>query len=62
MDTISVIVVSENRLIFTNRFWECKLPSISFNMQSPAMQMVPSGHLFGLSSDDRLSFFVPGVT
>ena len=62
MDTVSVIVASGNRLTFTNCFWESKLLSVPFNMQSPAMQMLPSGNLFGLSSDERLSFFVPEVT
>ena len=36
---------------FTNHFWESKLPSIPFNIESPAMRMVPSGHLFGVSLD-----------
>ena len=31
-------------------------------MVSPAMQMVPSGHLFRVSLDGRLSSSVTGVT
>ena len=46
---MSVIVAPGNCLTFTNHFWESKLPSIPFNMKSPAMQMVPSGHLLGVS-------------
>ena len=42
---MSIIVAPENCLTFTKRFWEGKLPSIPFTMASPAMQMVPSGHL-----------------
>ena len=57
-----VIVAPGNCLVFTNRFWENKLPSIPFNMQSLAMQMVPPGHLFGVSLDGRLSSCVTGVT
>ena len=57
----SVIVAPVNCLTFTNRFRESKLPSIPFNMESPAMQMAPFGHLFGVSLDGRLSC-VTGVT
>ena len=59
---MSVIVAPGNYLTFTNRFWESKLPSIPFNIESPAMQMVPSGHLFAVSLDGRLSSCVTGVT
>ena len=46
---MSVILAPGNCLTFTNRFWESKPPFIPFNMESPVMQMVPSGHLFGMS-------------
>ena len=59
---MSVIAAPRNCLTFSNRFWESKLPSIPFNMESPAMQMVPSGHLFGVSLDGKLSFCVTEVT
>ena len=59
---MSVIVAAGNCLTFINRFWESKLPSIPFNIESPAMQMVPSGHLFGVSLDGRLSPCVTRVT
>ena len=59
---MSVIVAPGNCLTFTNRFWESKLPSILFNMELSAMQMVTSGHLFAVSLDGRLSFCVTGVT
>ena len=59
---MSVIVAPGNCLTFTKRFWESKLPSIPFNMESPVMQMIPSGHLFGMSLDGRLSSCVTGVT
>ena len=59
---MSVIAAPENCLTFTNCFWESKLPSIPFNMESPTMQMVPSGHLFGLSIDRKLSSCMTGVT
>ena len=59
---MSVIVAPENYLTFTNRFWKSKLLSIPFNMESPAMQMVSSGHLFEVSLDGRLSSCVTGVT
>ena len=52
---------SRTWLTFTDHFWESKLPSIAFNMESPAMQVVPSGHLFGMSLDGRLSSCVTGV-
>ena len=57
-----IFVASGNCLTFINRFWESKLPSIPFNMESPAMQMVPSGHLFGVLLDGRFSSSVTGVT
>ena len=59
---MSIIVAPENCLTFTKRFRESKLPSIPFTMASPAMQMVPSGHLFRVSLDGRLSSSVTGVT
>ena len=59
---MSVIVAARNCLTFTNRFWESKLPSVLFNMESPAMQIVPSGYLFGMSLDGRLSSCVTAVT
>ena len=59
---MSVIVAPGNCLTFTNRFWESKLPSIPFNMESPAMQIVPSDHLFGVSLDGKLSSCVTEVT
>ena len=59
---MSVIVAARNCLTFTNSFWESKLPSILFNMESPAMQIVPSGYLFGVSLDGRLSSCVTAVT
>ena len=59
---MSVIVAPENCLTFTNRFWESKLPSIPYDMESPAMRNVPSAHLFGVSLDERWSSSVTGVT
>ena len=59
---MSVIVAPGNCLTLTNRFGKSKLPSISFNMESPAMQVVPSGHLFGVSLEGRLSSSVAEVT
>ena len=38
---MSVIFAQGNCLTFTNCFWESKLPSIRFNMESPTMLMVP---------------------
>ena len=59
---MSVTVAPGNCLTFTNRFWDSKLPSIPFNKESPAMQMVPSGHFLGVSLDGRLSSSVTEVT
>ena len=59
---MSVIVAPGNCVTFTNHFCESKLPSIPVNMESPAMQMVPFGHLFGVSLDRRLSSCVTVVT
>ena len=58
---MSVVVAPGNCLTITNRFWESKLPSIPFNMNSPTMQMVPSGHFFRVSLDGRLPSCVTGV-
>ena len=62
LSSMSVTVAPGNCLTFTNRFWESKLPSIPFNKESPAMQMVPSGHFLGVSLDGRLSSSVTEVT
>ena len=59
---MSVFVAPRNCLTFTNRFCESKLPSIPVNIESPAMQMVPSGHLFGVSLDGKLFPCVTEVT
>ena len=62
---MSVIIVPGNCLTFTNHLWGSKLPSISFNMEFPAMQMLHSGHLLytsGLPLDGRLSYRVIRVT
>ena len=59
---ISVIVAPRNCLTLTNCFWESKLPYIPFNMESPAMQMIPSSHLFGVSLDGKSTFCVTAVT
>ena len=55
MPIMPVIVAPGNCLTFTNRFLENKLSSVTFNIKSPAMQMLPSGHLFGVLLDGRLS-------
>ena len=59
---MSVIVAAGNYVTFTNHFWESKLLSIPFNMDSPSMQTVPSGHLIWVSLDGRFSSSVTGVT
>ena len=62
---MSVTVAPGNCLTFTSHLWESKLPSIPFIMESPVMQMVPSGDLLyasGLPSYGRLSYCVTGVT
>ena len=57
---MSVIVAPGSFSTFMNRLGESKLPSILFNMGSLARQMVPFGHLFGVSLDGRLSSCVTG--
>ena len=59
---MSVIFAHGNCLTFTNCFWESKLPPFPFNMESPTMQMVRSGYLFGVSLAGRLPSCVTGVT
>ena len=59
---MSVIFAHGNCLTFVYCFWESKLPSIRFNLESPTMQMVRSGNLFGVSLAGRLSSCVTGVT
>ena len=58
----SVIFAHGNCLTFTNCFWESKLPSFPFNVESPTMQMVHSGYVFGVSLAGRLPSCVTGVT
>ena len=62
---MSVIVAPGNFLTFTNHFWESKLLSIPFKLESPVMQMVHSAHTLytsSLSSDGRLFYCMTGVT
>ena len=63
--SMSVIVVPGMCLTYTNHFWGSKLPSSAFNMEFPAMQMLPSRHLLylsGQSLNGRLSCCVTRVT
>ena len=55
---MSVIVAPGNCLTFTNSFWD--LFHLIWSHLLPGM--VPSGYLFGVSLDGRLSSSLTGVT